>query len=56
MIYLGKKISERISKVSKSLQQNNSEKVTNELCKEILKEKYVPPEERQKIIGDLKGI
>ena len=43
------KIANRIIKVSKNLQQNNSETVTNEHDKEILKERYIPPEERQKI-------
>ena len=43
------KIANRITKVSKNLQQNNSETVTNEHDKEILKERYIPPEERQKI-------
>ena len=43
-------IDNRITKVSKSLQQNNSETVTNEHNKEIPKEKYVSPEKTQEII------
>ena len=42
---------------SKNSKQTNSETVTNnhgkEIPKEILKERYVTPEKRQKIIGDL---
>ena len=34
--------------------QNNSETVTNEHGKEIPKEKYISPEERQEIIDELK--
>ena len=37
-------------KISKNSQQNNSEKVTNKNDKEIPKERYISPEERQKII------
>ena len=48
--WIGNKIDNRITKVSKSLQQNNSETVTNEHNKEIPKEKYVSPEKRQEII------
>ena len=47
--WIGNKIDNRITKVSKSLQQNNSETVTNEHNKEIPKEKYVSPEKRQEI-------
>ena len=46
-----------ITKVSKNSQQNNSETVTNENDKEIPKgipkERYISPEERQKIIDNL---
>ena len=38
----------------KNWQQNNSEAVTNEHNKEIPKERYIPPEERQKIIDELR--
>ena len=37
----------------KNLQQNNSQAVTNEHHKEIPKEKYIFPEERQEIIDEL---
>ena len=43
---IGYKITNRIIKVSRNSQQNNSETVTNEHDKEIFKEKYVSPEER----------
>ena len=51
---IGSKIANRITKVSKTLQQNNSEKNTNENGKELPKERYVSLEERQKIIDDLR--
>ena len=41
-----------LKKNSKTLQQNNSETVTNEHDKEIPKERYLSPEERQKHIDD----
>ena len=47
-------VAERITKVSKNSQQNNSEILTNEHDKEILKERYVSPEERQEIIDELR--
>ena len=47
-------IGNRITKVSKNLQQSNSETVTSENDKEIPKERYICPEERQKIIDDLR--
>ena len=53
---IGNKIADRNTKVSKILQQNNSESVTNEHSKEIPKRRYISPEERQKIIDDLKFI
>ena len=37
----------------KKSQQNNSETVTNEHDKEIPKERYISPGERQKMIDDL---
>ena len=43
-------------RVSKNSQQNNSETVTNENDKEIPKERYISPEERQKIIDNLRLI
>ena len=51
---IGNKIANKITKVSKSSLQNNSEIITNEHDQEIPKERYISPEERQKIIGDLR--
>ena len=51
---IGNKIANRTTKVSKNSQQNNSETVTNERCKEIPKERYISPEERQEIIDELR--
>ena len=39
------KIADRITKVSKTSQQINSETVTNEHDKEIPKERYISPKE-----------
>ena len=50
------KIANRVTKVSRSSPQNNSETITNEHDKEITKERYISPEERQKIIYDLRLI
>ena len=47
---IGNKITDRITKVSKNLEQNNSETVTDEHDKEIPKERYICPDERQKFI------
>ena len=45
---------QKITNVSKnSPKKNNSQKVTNENDKEIPKERYISPEERQKIIDSL---
>ena len=49
---IGNKISDKITRVSKSSPQNNS--VTND--EEILKERYISPELRQKIIDGLRLI
>ena len=43
---------QKITKVSKNLQQNNS----NQYDKEMSKERYISPEERQKIIDNLRSI
>ena len=51
---IGNKISNRITKVSKTSQQNNSKTITNEDDKEISKGRYMSPAERQKIIDDLR--
>ena len=50
---IGNKIADKITKISKTSQHNNSEIVTNEHDKEIPKERKISPEERQKIIDDL---
>ena len=47
---IGKEIA---NKIAKNSQQNDSETVPNERDKEILKEKYVSPEERQESIDEL---
>ena len=49
---IGNKIADKITIVSKTSPENNS--VINE--KEILKERYISPEERQKINDDLRLI
>ena len=54
--FIGSKITNKITKISKTLQQNNPETVTNEHDKEIPNERYISPEERQKIIYDLRLI
>ena len=48
------KITNKITKVSKNSQQNNSDTVTDEHDKEISKERYISPEKRQEIIDDLR--
>ena len=53
---IGKKITEKITEISKTLQQNNSETITNEHDKEISKERYISPEDGQKVIDDLRLI
>ena len=53
---IGNKITDRITKVSKNSQQSNSETVANENDKEIPKERYISPEEKQKIIDNLRSI
>ena len=50
----GNKIADRIMKVSKSSPHNSLETIKNEHDKEIPKEGYISPEERQKIIEDLR--
>ena len=47
---------QKIIKVSKISQQNNSETVTNYNDKKIPKERYIYPEERQKLIDNLRSI
>ena len=47
---------QKIPKISKKIQQNNSGKASNENNKEIPKERYISSEERQKIIDNLRSI
>ena len=47
---IGNKIADKITRISKTSPQNNLE--TNE--EEILTERYISPEQRQKIIDDLR--
>ena len=51
---IGNKIIDRITKVPKNSQQNNSKTVINEHYQEIPKERYVPQEKRREIIDDLR--
>ena len=50
------KITDKITKISKTSKQDYSETVSNEDDKEIPKERYASPEEIQKIIDDLRLI
>ena len=45
---------QKITKVSKNLQKNNSETVRNDNDKEIPKKRYTSAEEKQKIIDNLR--
>ena len=45
-----------MTKISKNSQQNNLKTVTNENDEEVPKERYISPEERQKIIGETRLI
>ena len=51
---IGNKVTNRMTKVAKNSQQNNSETVTNEHDKEIPKKRYVSPEKIQEIIDNLR--
>ena len=51
---LAKSYDSKITGDSKSSHRNNSETVTNEHNKEIPKERYISPKERQEIIDDLR--
>ena len=53
---IGNKNADKITKVSKNSQKNNSETVTNEHDKEIPRKRYISPRERQKIIDDMRLI
>ena len=48
----GNKITDKITRVWKNSQQNNSETVANENDKQMPKERYTSLEERQKIIDN----
>ena len=48
--FIGNKIADKITKISRTLPQNILEKVKNENDKEILKEKNAFPAKRQKIV------
>ena len=50
---IGNKIANKIKKVAKISQQNYSETVANNNDKEIPKERYLSPEERQEFIDEL---
>ena len=50
------KIDDNIKNVSRYLQKNNSETVTNENDNDIPQERYLSPEKRQEIIDDLRLI
>ena len=54
--FIGNKIADRITKVSKNSQQNNSEIVINKHDNEISKDRDISPDERQKIIDNLRLI
>ena len=59
---IGNKISDKITKVSRTSTQNNLETVTNEeenvglTYREIPTKRYISPEKRQKITDDLRLI
>ena len=53
---IGNKIANKITNVSRSSPQNNSVTIANKHDKGIPKERYVSPEERQKVIDDLRLI
>ena len=46
---IGNKIANKITKILKTSQQNNSETVTNKHGGEKPKERYISPDERQKL-------
>ena len=52
--FIGKKIADRITKVSKNSQKNNSETVTNEHDKKNLKKDIYLQKRRQESIDDLR--
>ena len=54
--FIVNKVDDKITKVWKTSPQSNSETVTNDHDKNIPKERYTSPEEREKIIDDLRLI
>ena len=52
--FIVNKSANRITKVSKNSQWNNSKTVTNKHNEKIPKERYISPEERQDIIDNLR--
>ena len=54
MDFKAKSYDGKITKVSKYSQQNNSETVTNENDKQIVKQRYISPEKIQEITYDLR--
>ena len=53
---IGKKIADKMTKVSKTFPQNNSKTINNEHDKEIPKERYISPDESQEIIDEFRLI
>ena len=49
---VGNKNADKITKISKNVQQNNSEKITNEHDKEILNERYISSDKGRNLIDD----
>ena len=53
---IGNKIANKSKKILNTSQENNSETVTNEHGREIPKERYISPQEKQKVINDIRLI
>ena len=53
---IGNKIAIKITRISKTSQQNSSKTATNKHDNEITKERYICPNERKTIIDDLRLI
>ena len=53
---IGNQSADEIILVSRTSSQNSSKTVKNDYDKEIPNEKYISPEERQKVIDDLRLI
>ena len=51
---ISNKIADGITKISKNSRQNSSETVANKHDKEITKQRYIFPKERQEIIDELR--